>query len=144
MAIQITLFGVILAAGLAGARWPHQARVPRLVAAAGLGAAGAVLTASGILALGESLTPLPRPGGRAVLKQEGVYAKVRHPIYGGVLLMAFGWSLLSSPWALIASGALAMLLAMKSRVEERWLGERYPDYPGYARRVRRRFVPYVW
>jgi protein-S-isoprenylcysteine O-methyltransferase Ste14 len=144
VALQVALFGVILAAGLLGARWPHQARVPRLVTAAGLGAAGAVLTAAGIRALGESMTPMPRPHGRAVLKRHGVYARVRHPIYGGVTLMALAWALVTSPWALLASAALAILLGMKARLEERWLSERYPDYPEYARRVPHRFVPYVW
>jgi protein-S-isoprenylcysteine O-methyltransferase Ste14 len=142
--IQLILFAAILAAGLFGARWPHQARIPRLIAATLLGAAGAALTGTGIRALGESMTPMPRPHGRAVLKQHGVYARVRHPIYGGVILMAFGWSLLSSPWAQLATAALAILLGMKARLEERWLSERYSDYPEYARRVRHRFVPHVW
>ena len=142
--IQLILFAAILAAGLFGARWPHQARIPRLTAATLLGAAGAALTGTGIRALGESMTPMPRPHGRAVLKQHGVYARVRHPIYGGVILMAFGWSLLSSPWALLPAAALATLLGMKARLEERWLSERYSDYPEYARRVPHRFVPHVW
>jgi protein-S-isoprenylcysteine O-methyltransferase Ste14 len=141
--IQLILFAAILAAGLLGARWPHQARIPRLTAATLLGAAGAALTGAGIRALGESMSPMPRPHGRAVLKQHGVYARVRHPIYGGVILIAFAWSLLTSPWALIPSGALALLLAMKARVEEHWLSERYPEYPEYARRIRRRFMPYL-
>jgi protein-S-isoprenylcysteine O-methyltransferase Ste14 len=99
--------------------------------------------AAGIGSLGQSMTPLPRPHGRAVLKQGGLYARVRHPIYGGVILIAFAWSLLMSPWALIPSGAVAIFFPLKASLEERWLSERYPDYPDYARRVRRRFVPYL-
>ena len=92
--IQIALFAGIMAAGLVGA---------------------------GIRSLGESLSPMPRPLGRAVLKQHGIYARVRHPIYGGVILLAVAWSLLSSPWAFIPTGALGVLLGMKARLEERWL-----------------------
>jgi protein-S-isoprenylcysteine O-methyltransferase Ste14 len=144
VAIQIALFGAILAAGLAAARWPLQARIPRLMVAVLVGVAGASLLGAGIRALGESITPLPRPNARAVLRQHGVYGLVRHPIYGGVMLLALAWSLLSSPWALVPTVALAGLLLMKSRIEEHWLGERFPDYPEYARRVRHRFLPFVW
>jgi protein-S-isoprenylcysteine O-methyltransferase Ste14 len=142
--IQIALFGAILAAGLFGDRWPLQGRVPRLVAAALIGAAGAWLTGGGIHALGESITPMPRPHRHGELKRRGVYSRVRHPIYGGVMLLALAWSLFSSPWALLPTTALAILLAMKARLEEHWLRERYPDYPEYARRVSHRFLPYVW
>jgi protein-S-isoprenylcysteine O-methyltransferase Ste14 len=142
--IQFALLIVVIAAGLLGARWPKQARLPRLAAAVALGAAGGGLAAGGIRSLGQSMTPLPRPRGRAVLKQRGLYARVRHPIYGGVILIALAWSFLMSPWALISSGALGIFFSLKASLEERWLTDRYPDYPRYARRVRRRFVPYVW
>jgi protein-S-isoprenylcysteine O-methyltransferase Ste14 len=142
--VQVALLAAVAAAGALGGRWPEQSRLPRLVGAALLGATGAWLAAAGTRSLGRTITPLPRPHDRAVLKQDGVYARVRHPIYGGVILLAFGWSLLSSPWALIPTAALAMVLSMKSRVEEHWLSERYPDYPDYAKRVRRRFLPYIW
>jgi protein-S-isoprenylcysteine O-methyltransferase Ste14 len=49
-----------------------------------------------------------------------------------------------SPWALIPSGAVAIFFPLKASVEEYWLTQRYPDYPEYARRVRRRFLPFVW
>jgi protein-S-isoprenylcysteine O-methyltransferase Ste14 len=142
--IQFALLTVVIAAGLLGPRWPEQARLHRLVAAVALGAAGAGLAAGGIGSLGQSVTPMPRPHGRAVLKQRGLYTKVRHPIYGGVILIAFAWSFVMSPWALIPVGALAILFSLKANLEEHWLTQRYPNYPDYARRVRRRFVPYVW
>jgi protein-S-isoprenylcysteine O-methyltransferase Ste14 len=94
--------------------------------------------------LGRWITPMPRPPAQADLQQRGVYALVRHPIYGGVMLLALAWSLFTSPWALLPTIALAGLLLMKSRLEEHWLGERFPDYPEYARRVRHRFLPFVW
>ena len=40
--------------------------------------------------------------------------------------------------------ALAVLWAGKVRVEERLLGETYPDYGDYARRVRWRIVPFLY
>jgi protein-S-isoprenylcysteine O-methyltransferase Ste14 len=87
---------------------------------------------------------LPQTAGHSKLKQSGVYALVRHPIYGGILLLSLAWSLARSPSALIPTGALAIALLFKSRLEERWLIDRHPAYAGYQERVRRRFVPYLW
>ena len=71
----------------------------------------------------------------------GAYRLVRHPIYGGTLLVALGWSLLSSPLALFPTSLLALLLELKSRHEESMLVARFPEYEAYRRRVRWRFVP---
>jgi protein-S-isoprenylcysteine O-methyltransferase Ste14 len=62
-------------------------------------------------------------------------------MYGGVLLLALGWSLALSPLALAATALLWLLLGLKSRHEELMLLERYPGYAAYRARVRRRFVP---
>jgi protein-S-isoprenylcysteine O-methyltransferase Ste14 len=106
-----------------------------------LGIFGLVLFLQGIGALGGSLTPFPRPFEGATFRQGGAYGRVRHPIYGGVLLLALGWSLALSPLALGATALLWVLLELKSRFEESMLLERYPEYSGYRERVRRRFVP---
>ena len=142
--IQVALLAVVVAVSVFGESWPDEARVLRLVTAVLLGAAGVALAVPSVFSLGRSITPLPRPRQHADLKQSGPYAKVRHPIYGGLLLIALSWSLLTSPWALVPSGALGIFFALKARLEERWLIERFPEYADYARRVRRRFVPYVW
>lgn len=141
--IQVVLLAVVVSVGLFGDRWSGQGRLPRLVAAALIGAVGASVVAATVRSLGRSITPLPRPGRRAELKQTGPYARVRHPIYGGLMLLALAWSLLMSPWALIPSGGLAIFFTLKARLEEHWLSERYPEYADYARRVRRRFVPFL-
>jgi protein-S-isoprenylcysteine O-methyltransferase Ste14 len=70
-----------------------------------------------------------------------MYRIVRHPMYGGGLVLAFGWALASSPMAVAPVAALAVLFELKSRREEAWLVERYPDYPAYRRRTRWKFVP---
>jgi protein-S-isoprenylcysteine O-methyltransferase Ste14 len=142
--IQSVLLSAVIAAGIFGASWPNGTRSARLAAAATFGAFGVLLLVAGGVALGRHLTPMPRPHTRSVLKQTGIYARVRHPIYGGVILIAFGWSFLTSPWALIPSATLPILFTLKARLEEEWLTERFPDYPNYARRVRHRFVPNLW
>jgi protein-S-isoprenylcysteine O-methyltransferase Ste14 len=142
--IQTTLVAGVVVAGLGGARWPENLQRPGLVIAIASGTAGLGLAASAVATLGRSLSPFPKPPATSELKESGVYALVRHPIYGGLLLLSVAWSLGLSPWALIPTGALAVALVCKSRLEERWLIERHPAYAGYRARVRRRFVPYLW
>lgn len=105
---------------------------------------GLALAVAAGVRLGRLLTPFPRPrpGGRLVT--DGVYRHVRHPIYGGALLLAVGWSLAQA--SLAAAGAtvlLWLLLEVKSRYEERALAAAYPDYPAYAAATRR-FLPLVY
>ena len=142
--IQSALLSAVIAAGIFGASWPERARYARLAAAATLGAVGTFLVVAGSVSLGRELTPMPRPHARSVLKQTGIYARVRHPIYGGVILTAFAWSFVMSPWALIPSATVPILFNLKAKLEEEWLAERFPEYPNYARRVRHRFVPNLW
>jgi protein-S-isoprenylcysteine O-methyltransferase Ste14 len=142
--IQATLLVGVVVAGLGGARWPANLRVPALVIAIVSGAAGLWLAASAIATLGKSVSPFPKPPATSELKESGVYALVRHPIYGGILLLSLALSLALSPWAFIPTGALAIVLVFKARLEERWLIDRHPAYAGYRARVRRRFVPYLW
>jgi len=141
---QFVLGAAILVLGIVGFAWPDG--VSRALTFVGVlvGAFGMVLLAQGFGALGSSLTPFPRPLENAALREGGVYGRVRHPIYGGVLLLALGWSLALSPLALAATVLLWVLLELKSRHEESMLLDRYPEYRTYRERVRRRFVPGVY
>lgn len=139
VAIQVVLFLAIVAAGLlAGGAWSDTAAVAGAVGGLALVAAGGFLAVRGVLDLGRSLTPLPRPRDDATLVDTGAYAWCRHPIYGGLVLAALGWGLLTaSPLALLLGLVLLGFFDLKSRREERWLVERYPDYPAYRARTRR-------
>ena len=143
MAAQAVLFLAIAAAGVAGTRWPPVTSRVITIAGAILLLAGVVLAGAGIRHLGPSLTPFPAPLEDGELREGGVYALVRHPIYGGGLLAALGWSLLTSPWALVPSALLAAVFEGKRRREETWLVDRYPGYAAYRQAVPRRYVPFV-
>jgi protein-S-isoprenylcysteine O-methyltransferase Ste14 len=69
---------------------------------------------------------------------------VRHPVYSGGILVAAGIALALSPWALLATAALAVVWALKASVEERLLADRYPAYAEYRERARYRLIPYVY
>jgi protein-S-isoprenylcysteine O-methyltransferase Ste14 len=134
---------VAVVLGVVGPRWPAAVRVPFVVAGAILMAVGLAMLIAGGLFLGSSLTPYPRPRADASLREDGVYSLVRHPMYGGTILVAAGWGMISSPLALAAGGALGIFLELKSRREERWLLERYAAYQAYRRHTRWKFVPWV-
>ena len=114
------------------------------VAAAVLGIGGALLAVWASHSLGRGFTPFPRPPAGGALVERGPYRVVRHPVYAGGLLFFLGYALHSSPWALVATAGLAVLWALKARVEEQYLRERYPDYDAYANRVRFRLAPFVY
>ncbi len=107
-------------------------------------AAGAPLAVAGLLALGPSLTALPYPTDDARLIETGPYAIVRHPIYCGLIFGALGWGLVVHGWlTLLFAMVLFALFDVKSRREERWLVERFPEYAEYRTRVKK-LVPWVY
>jgi protein-S-isoprenylcysteine O-methyltransferase Ste14 len=91
--------------------------------------------------LGRNLTPFPQPRTGAELVQHGIYTRVRHPLYAGVMTVALGWALIwQSVPSLLAALVLVPFFHAKTRREERWLCARFPDYADYMKRVPR-FVP---
>jgi protein-S-isoprenylcysteine O-methyltransferase Ste14 len=122
-------------------RWPASTRLPLIVAGGTLVVLGCGLLAIAILGLGRSFAVFLRPAPSTALVTTGIYARARHPIYGGWILVSLGFALALSPWALPLAGLLALELDGKSRVEERALAATYPDYPSYRQRVPRRFFP---
>jgi protein-S-isoprenylcysteine O-methyltransferase Ste14 len=121
--------------------WP-----PALSPVAGsvLLALGGALSLSAGLKLGTNLTPLPHPRDGATLVEGGLYRLVRHPIYLGVTLMAWGWTLWVQGWLPLAwTLALMVLFDLKARREEVWLVQHFPAYADYCKRVRR-FIPFIY
>lgn len=84
---------------------------------------------------------LPVPRDNADLVTTGLYARVRHPIYTGVLLSTFGVSLLHGhPLTLVVWLALVVLFQVKARYEESLLRQTYPTYDDYMTKTGR-FLP---
>jgi protein-S-isoprenylcysteine O-methyltransferase Ste14 len=113
-------------------------RALQIIAGAVLMLTGALVVWIGIGDLGPSLTPTPRPRSDGQLVVQGIYARIRHPIYAGIIELAIGWAgVTGSGLALVLSLILAVWLDLKSRREEAWLIERYPEYAAYRERTPR-------
>jgi protein-S-isoprenylcysteine O-methyltransferase Ste14 len=141
---QPVLVGALVVAGVKGRRWPSRLRGVRLAAAVVSGATGLYLFGGGVTSLGRQLTPFPKPAEEGSLKRDGAFGLVRHPMYGGVLLMALTWALVSSPLVLLPWSVAAGFLDAKRRYEEAWLLEERPEYEDYRASVRHSMVPFVW
>lgn len=144
VALQVVVFALAAVAGWFGTPWPAAARPWLWVAGGVVVVAGVVLALAGGAGLGTQLTPFPRPVGTGELREDGIYSRVRHPIYGGVLLLILGWALSSSPVTLVPFAVAVWFFDAKRRREEVWLLDRYPGYATYRERVTRSFVPYLW
>ena len=144
VAIQFVLLGAIGLAALAGPAWDGSARWVTTVAGFALAITGLAMAMLGLRDLGANLTPLPYPRDAARLVESGIYARVRHPIYGGIIIGGIGWGLATaSPIALLLAGALFAFFVLKSRREEAWLTARFPNYPDYRRRTRA-LIPFLF
>jgi protein-S-isoprenylcysteine O-methyltransferase Ste14 len=82
--------------------------------------------------------------GHAVVTH-GPYCYVRHPAYVGMILFELAMStLLASWWAIIAGGFCAILIILRTALEDRTLMAELSGYIDYARQVRYRLLPGIW
>lgn len=140
--IQLVLFGVLAAAlfflPVGAAIWAQL--VGLVLAVVGL----AVI----FLALwtyyrvnGSLVNVSPEPDHAAQLVAQGLYARVRHPIYLGVMLSALGVALIHGHIVpLLVALVFIPFFTYKSMFEERWLERVYADYAAYRQRAGR-FLP---
>ena len=120
--------------------WGWLSLLVGLVAIAG----GGLLAVRGSWDLRASFSPFPRPVEGAPLIETGAYRLVRHPIYGGLIVGALGWALVTSSLvALVSAGLLFVLFAAKGRREEAWLAAIHPDYGAYQQRTKR-LIPWIY
>jgi protein-S-isoprenylcysteine O-methyltransferase Ste14 len=139
---QFALLVMIVAAPNASSSRPDRRAAIRCVGASLLAAAAAILTV-GALKLGKNLTPYPRPLEESSLVTTGIYRYVRHPLYFGVILAAFGIALIkTSPVVIVLTTALLALLNAKASREEAWLSEKFADYETY-RRQSWKIIPFI-
>jgi protein-S-isoprenylcysteine O-methyltransferase Ste14 len=73
----------------------------------------------------------------------GPYARIRHPIYSGIVLGMVGTAIAVSPYWLIAAAILGAYFLFSAVVEERTMAKLFPAaYPPY-KRATRMLIPYI-
>lgn len=144
--LQFILFALIFAAPFLtngsgwSAPWDGIGRVLGLLLLAG----GGLLVLAGLVSLGRNLAAVPHPKEDASMVEHGAYKIVRHPIYSGIILGAFGWAfLLNSVLTLLLATVLLFFFDIKSRREEKWLSDKFNGYAAYQQRVRK-LLPFLY
>jgi protein-S-isoprenylcysteine O-methyltransferase Ste14 len=76
---------------------------------------------------------------------QGPYRYVRHPGYIGMIFFKLGMAiLLTSWWALAASGLCVLIILLRTALEDKTLQNELIGYKNYTREVRYRLLPGVW
>jgi protein-S-isoprenylcysteine O-methyltransferase Ste14 len=129
---------------LSGAAFLGQ---PATASGSALMLARAVIVASNVLGL-VTLLNLGRSFGVFIAFREirttGLYAIVRHPMYLTDILLRIGYLISHfTPFVVTAFILSSACYVYRALLEERFLSNR-PEYVEYLRRVKHRFIPYVY
>jgi protein-S-isoprenylcysteine O-methyltransferase Ste14 len=82
---------------------------------------------------------------RQTVVDTGLYARVRHPMYAGGVLLMTGMPLWLGSWAAALAALVPIaLLAVRIRFEEAFLRHALAGYGAYTDKVRYRLIPFVW
>jgi protein-S-isoprenylcysteine O-methyltransferase Ste14 len=77
--------------------------------------------------------------------ESGPYKVVRHPGYAASLLHMIATPLaLDAAWAFLPVSVLAVILILRTRLEDEALQKELEGYTAYAGRVRYRLIPAIW
>lgn len=102
---------------------------------------GIVIIAISILQLNKNLSPFPSPKENSELIITGLYKWIRHPIYSGILLLAFSFALYqNSGFKILISFFMLILFYFKTGYEEKQLSLKFPEYKNYKMNTGR-FLP---
>ena len=139
VAIQFVLFTLL---GIAVIALPRQSSSIITIVGLIIAVIGGVF---GLLAIREhrvSPNIVPTPKADAPLVRSGLYARIRHPIYTGVILAGFGVAL-ANGHLLVLLVALSFIpfFTYKSTFEESLLRQQYSEYHDYQAQTGRFFPP---
>ena len=87
-----------------------------------------------VIQLNTNLSPFPSPLKGGTLVTKGLYRYVRHPIYLGIVLAMFGFSLASYSYPRLFLTIICYgFFILKARYEESLLLKRYREYGDYMK-----------
>ncbi len=89
---------------------------------------GLLLTGAGLYIHGMGIRYIVAHGGYGALVTQGIYARLRHPIYYGWVAVSFGLPLVTgSWWGLLTAPLWSGLILLIGRMEEWDMRRRFPD-----------------
>ncbi len=141
------LLATLVLAGLDGGRY-RWSQIPLSVQLAGLvgllAAAGLIFWTIVTNAYLGRMVRIQDDRGHQVVTG-GPYRYVRHPMYAGIILLFPCMVLfLGSWWTLLPASLIAMLMMIRTELEDRTLKTELPGYAEYAKGVCHRLLPGVW
>lgn len=142
---QVVLIAAVFASAVFGQGWGSGYDIAAYAIGASLLALGLGLLVTAAAQLGSALTPFPAPRADQELVTTGAFALSRHPMYGGGILIALGWTVIfASPVSLFWAVVLALFLNVKAEREEAWLREQLPGYEDYREQTPRKLLPFIY
>ena len=103
-----------------------------------------VVWATGTNAFFSQVVRIQKERGHAVVSN-GPYRLVRHPAYSGAVLLVLAAPLaLGSWWALVPGIVCAILMTVRTALEDKTLQVELPGYQAYMQSTRYRLLPSVW
>lgn len=126
-------------------KWSHMPWSLNLVGAIGLGAAFFIFRQvfkANPFAI--PIVKIEKQQGQHVIAT-GPYARVRHPMYDGAILLFSCGSLLMGSWyGFGVSICIAILYVIRTSLEDKGLLGELEGYADYVNKVRYRLIPEVW
>ena len=105
---------------------------------------GLVVWATGVNAFFSQVVRIQSERGHTVIST-GPYRFVRHPAYVGMILVVLGAPImLGSWWALIPGVISALVVTVRTKLEDQTLQAELPGYVEYAQQTRYRLAPGIW
>jgi len=112
---------------------------------------GSILTSMGIgLAIWARYHLAEYWSARITIKEDhqlirtGPYARLRHPIYSGIILAMIGTTIAVSLYWLVAVVLLGTYFIYSAAMEERYMAGRFPDtYPRYKQSTKM-LIPFIF
>ena len=102
--------------------------------------AGIAIILISFFQLNKNLSPFPSPKENSELITTGLFSKIRHPIYSGILLLAFSFALYqNSGFKILISFFLLILFYFKTGYEEKLLSIKFPEYKNHKMNTGRFF-----
>jgi protein-S-isoprenylcysteine O-methyltransferase Ste14 len=141
--VWLLLQGLLSRAGRTPQILPRELWVSVLGAA--IAVAGLVIRVKAILALRENFSYVVHVGEKHRLVTTGLYSRIRHPAYTGLIIYFIGLPLVTADLllVLIALAVALVIVLRRIRIEERWLREQFgAEYEAWSARTKL-LIPYL-